>query len=432
MIEIIDIVKGSLLSGIVQPGDYLNKVNRAAVRDSLDYYFLAADEELELEFSRNGESFQLQVEKNPEQSLGLTFPPLKPMECGNRCVFCFIDQLPPGVRGALKVKDEDYRFSFLHGSFITLSNLGKAALKRILNYRLSPLYVSVHAMDPAVRQKLLGRRTDDRFLEKLQALTAGGITLHTQIVVVPGYNDGEVLRGAIDGLAQFHSMVESIAVIPVGLTDHRRGLPPLRLLNSDEAVEIISMVEECRDRFTRDLGAPLVYPADEMLILAGKQIPDSAYYGDFPQLENGVGMVRRFIDEFRRDIAGYGGKIDPAASVILITGKAMAPFFNDLVIPELNRIEGLSVDCLEVTNSFLGSSVSVAGLLAGKDIIEALRGREADIIILPPDCANRDGLFIDDISIETLRNNTMAEVVLSDGTFEPLFQRISASRMDRI
>ncbi len=426
MLKITAIDDTSPLTGVIQPGDYLKRVDGAEVRDFLDYRFLTADEDMELEFVRNGEMFSVSLEKEPDQSLGLSFPPMKPAECGNHCVFCFVDQLPSGVRETLKVKDEDYRFSFLHGNFITLSNLGKAAVKRILEYRLSPLYISVHAADPLVRRKLLGCSLDYRFIEKFRALAEGGITLHTQIVVVPGYNDGDVLKDTIARLAEFHPSAASIAVIPVGLTAHRDGLPPLRLLTEDEAKTVITVVGSFREQFRRDLGEPLVCAADEMFLIARRHLPQADYYGDFPQVENGVGMIRLFLDEFDIERLDFPDKVEPPVKAVAITGKAMASIMDKQITPILNRIEGLSVRAAAVENRFLGNSVTIAGLLAGRDILQALEGMEADYIILPPDCLNADGFFLDDLTLDEFKDAVSGEVVLSDGTFAPLFQAVKS------
>ena len=406
---------------MVQPGDRLLNINGQSVRDIIDYSFLSAEDELEMEFKRGGESYLLKIERDPLEFLGLEFAPMKPGLCGSDCLFCFVDQNPPGVRDSLKIKDEDYRFSFLYGNFITLSNLGKAGIDRIIRCRLSPLYVSVHATDITMRNRLLNRGKDDGFHRKFRALIEGGITLHTQVVIVPGYNDAGILVDTLEKLANFHPGVASIGLIPVGLTKYRDGLPPLRLLTSAEASDIIELSNIFRERFTKELGDGIVYCADEMFLLAGEPIPENEYYGDFPQIENGVGMVRFFLDEFHRETEAFPAAIDFPHKMLLVTGTAFAPFIEREVIPALRRIEDFAVEMVAVPNSFFGETVTAAGLLAGRDILSALEGRRAGLIVLPPDCLNRDGLFLDDLSLDEFRNIVGTRTIVFDGSFLEIF-----------
>ena len=420
MLKIIDIRPDSPFTDEIKPGDRLVSINGKKVRDILDYMFLSADEELELEFLCGEETVQLLYENDYNEDPGLEFPQMKPAECGNDCVFCFVNQCPPGVRPTLNVKDEDYRFSFLHGNFITLSNIGKSGIARILEYRLSPLYISVHAMDKAARRALLKGRKEDHFLPKFEMLAKGGITLHTQIVVVPGYNDGEILKDTIRLLGEYYPSVASIGIIPVGLTDHRKSLPDLRLLNRDEAISIIGLVENFRAEFIGKYNDPLVHAADEMFILAGLQFPDADYYLDFPQIENGIGMVRTLLDDFKREKSRFPKKVQTDKRILLVTGASMAPILEEQVLPVLNKIGGISCEVVKVPNHFFGSTVNVAGLLVGKDLVSAMGNRSADLIVLPPDCLNYDGLFLDDMSLEEFLGNFTAKVIVFDGSFKKL------------
>ena len=421
MLKITGIDLDGQLAGIVQPGDKLLKINGQPVRDIIDYRFLSAEDELELELKRGDETRLLTVERDPSMPLGLEFAPMKPGLCGKQCVFCFVDQNPPGVRDSLKIKDEDYRFSFLNGNFITLSNLGKAGIDRIIRYRLSPLYVSVHAMDITTRNRLLRLAKDDGFHRKFRALIEGGITLHTQIVIVPGYNDGEVLVDTLEKLANFHPGAASIGLIPVGLTKHREGLPPLRTLTSAEASKIIELSENFREQFSAELGDPLVFCADEIFLLAGETIPENEYYGGFPQIENGVGMARFFLDEFHREAEAFPDAIDFPHKMLLVTGKVFAPFIEYEVIPILRKIDGITVELAAAPNSFFGETVTVAGLLAGRDILSTLEGKRASLIVLPPECVNRDGLFLDDLSLDEFQNIIGIPTIVFDSSFLEIF-----------
>lgn len=417
MLKIIDIRPDSPFIGEVQPGNRLVSINGKKIRDILDYIFLSADEELELEFLCGDETVKLLYENDYNEDLGLEFPQMKPAECGNDCVFCFINQCPPGVRRTLNVKDEDYRFSFLHGNFITLSNIGKSGIARILEYRLSPLYISVHAMNGEARRKLLNGKKDDRFIQKFETLANGGITLHTQIVVVPGYNDGEILKDTIQRLGEYFPSVASIGIIPVGLTKHRKSLPELRLLNSDEANLIIGLTENFRKDFIKKYDDPLIYAADEMFIIAGLQFPTFRYYRDFPQIENGIGMVRTLLDDFKKEKSRFPKKANKNKRIILVTGTSMAPVFEENILPVLNKIEGISCEVVEVPNRFFGETVNVAGLLVGGDIVSALKDKSADLIVLPPDCLNYDDLFLDDMSLAEFIGNFEAVVKVFDSSF---------------
>jgi len=421
MLKITNIEIDSPLFGELKFGDYLLYINGKTVRDQLDYQFLSADEHLQIEFERNGKRFTIELEKSCDEPLGLAFPEMKPRLCGNKCIFCFIDQLPPCVRKTLRIKDEDYRFSFLKGNFITLSNLGKAGIERILNYRLSPLYISVHSMDVIVRNRLLGREKDDGFLQKFRLLVEGGITLHTQVVIVPGYNDGNVLCDTIEKLADYYPRTASIAVIPVGLTKHREHLPKLRLLDPLEGREIIQTADEYRRKYLQKYQDPLVYCADELFLKAGLPIPPAQYYRDFPQIENGVGLVRYFLRNFNRGKRYFPKSISPAKKILMPAGASIAPVLQEFIIPILNRTEGLTVEIIPVANDFFGGTVTVSGLLTGKDIIAALTGKSADLALLPPDCLNYDDFFLDDVSLEQFQEQTGMPALKFDWSFREVF-----------
>ena len=425
--KIIKIHPDSQIVSEAQPGDILLKINGQRVRDILDYCFLGADEELELEMKRGDDSFIIKIEKYPDEQLGLEFAPLKPLICGNNCLFCFIDQNPPGARDSLKVKDEDYRFSFLHGNYITLSNLGKASLDRIIRCHLSPLYISVHAYDSAVRNRLLNRRKDDGFIRKFEYLLKGGIILHTQVVIVPDYNDGEILADTIEWLGSCYPGVASVGVIPVGLTRHRKELPPLRLITADEALGIIEMVEKYRARFERAKGCALVYCADELFLTGGKPIPDYDYYDDYPQLGNGVGMARKFLDDFKVERERFPKSVFPPKKVLMVTGSLFSKILESEVVPLLQGIMGLSVEVIPLKNRYFGYTVTVANLIAGEDILHALRGKQGNVIILPPDILNDDGLFLDNLSIGEFNSAARMKAIPFPGSFRQILDSLSAN-----
>jgi len=420
-IKILEIKPDSSLADDIKPGDLLIRINGHKINDILDVWFHSSEENLVLELSRNGDLFSLELEKDFDEDLGLIFPEMNPRLCGNDCIFCFVDQCPPGVRETLKVKDEDYRFSFLHGNYITLSNLGEQSLRRIIEYNLSPLYISVHAMDKGVRNYLLGRKKDDHFLEKFRELVDAGIKMHTQVVIIPEINDNGVLKDTIEKLSGYYPQVASIGLIPVGLTANRANLPKIEPVSGEKAREIIGTVDRYRFKFEKKFNDPLVYAADEMYLRAELDIPETEYYGDFPQIENGIGMVRRLIDIMKDEKADFPIKLTSSRKVIFPTGRAMKPVLDKYIVPEFNAVPGLEIEVVEVVNRFFGEPVTVSGLLGGEDILRSVKGIEADMIILPPDCLNIDNLFIDNMILDEFIKSVNSKVKVFNWSFLEIF-----------
>jgi putative radical SAM enzyme (TIGR03279 family) len=400
----------------IQAGDELLAVNGSPVGDQLDFLFHSADDEVILHIRRGKRQFEAEL-PGFGVDYGLTFEAMDLMSCGNRCVFCFIDQNPRGMRKTIYFKDEDYRLSFLHGAYVTLTALRERDFRRIISQRLSPLYVSVHATDPEVRRAILNIRRDDHLMEKIDRLTGEGIILHTQIVVCPGLNNGEILARSIRDLGIRHPGVQSVAVVPVGLTEHRTGLFPLRPVDAVHARSTISLVDRLRKEYRKETGAGFVYCSDEWYIRAGMDIPEAEYYDEFPQIENGVGMVRDFLDaagslETRENPPRFSGKI------ALVTGVSMARYIDDFARRLAAHI-GREVRAVAVPNRFFGASVTVSGLLTGADIIRALEGTGPDeTIVLPPNCLNSDGLFLDDLTPDDIARTFGAHVV--QGGYDPV------------
>lgn len=398
----------------VLSGDDLLAVNGSSVRDDIDVLFYGSEDEIRLLLCRNGEEFEAVLDGYVDP--GLSFEPMELMSCGNHCVFCFVDQNPQGMRGTIYFKDEDYRLSFLHGAYVTLTMLRDTDIDRILEQRLSPLYVSVHATDPVVRWKLLGLRRDDCLLEKIERLTGGGISLHTQIVVCPGINDGAVLEASIRELARHRPGIVSVAVVPVGLTGHREGLFPLHPVTPGLARDTIEIVDRLRTEL-RDDDSAFLYCSDEWYIRAGMEIPPAGYYDDFPQIENGVGMVRDFLD-VTASLETVALPPRLTGPVTLVTGMSMAGYAGDFARRAAAHT-GLDVRALPVENRFYGSSVTVSGLLTGGDIIRALDGADpGETVVLPPNCLNADGRFLDDLTPEDVAR--VRNVTVLRGSYEPL------------
>jgi putative radical SAM enzyme (TIGR03279 family) len=399
LIEIEAVLPGSVAARRgIGPGDRLVSINGHDVRDSIDCQYLAAEERLSLIIEkRNGTRNRIRIVKGPDDTLGLVFPPLAIRRCRNKCIFCFVDQMPPACRKSLYIKDDDYRASFLFGNYITLGNLREDDWDRIFTQRLSPLYISVHATEHDLRRRILNNRQAPDIMAGLRRLAGGGIRMHTQIVLCPGINDGHHLERTVDDLASLFPAVQSIAAVPVGLTAHRGGLVHLRTYRRNEAREIIALLNARGVRFRRRLGTRLVFASDEFFIKAALPFPPLSYYEDFPQIENGVGMVADFLRDAGR--TRLPARMSPVRATV-ITGVSFAPVLA-AALRRLSALRGVSLRVLPVKSDFFGPTVTVSGLLAGQDILRAIRGKRlGDVLMLPANALKEDtGLFIDDLTL---------------------------------
>jgi len=325
------------------------------------------------------------------------------------------------MRKAVYFKDEDYRLSFLYGNYVTLTNVHKADLDRIATQRLSPLYVSVHATDWKVRQYLMGLKKDDHLLEKIRFLTDNDIEIHAQIVLCPGINDGVCLERTLDDLAPFYPGVRSVAVVPVGLTRHRQNLPYIRPVDANYCREVVNQVEKLQSKYRRKLGSRFAFLADEFYLQAGSDVPGADYYEDFPQMENGVGMTRHFLDRWRRIRCQLPPSLPRPVELTVITGHLAYPLLKREVENFINRLPHLLVRILEVPNQFYGPSVSVSGLLTGQDIYQVLKDQGSlSPILIPEKCLNADGLFLDDWTPQILSKKLGRKVFPMDDGLEGL------------
>jgi putative radical SAM enzyme (TIGR03279 family) len=397
MVRIAEIEAGSIAEELsIEIGSRIVRINGERVRDGIDLTFLLADETLALETeSPTGETLLFDIERDPGEPLGIVPAPDTLRECANECVFCFIDGNPKDARPTLWLRDDDFRLSFTYGSYVTLTNLGPRGLARLVEQRISPLYVSVHATEPDVRERLLVNPRAGLILDQLRELIAGGLEIHTQVVLCPEWNDGVHLDRTIEDLWGLGPRIGSLSVVPVGLT--RYNLNRLvRLLTPGEAGAVIDQVDEARERAVaeRDLG--WCYAADELYLIAGRSLPGAEYYDDGALYENGVGAVRRFMDAFDRGLA-EAPRFE-RRRIRLVTGASMAPFLRHGA-PRLAAATGASVEVVEVVNEYFGPSVTVAGLLGGGDILRALGpARDGDVVVLPAEALNAEGRFIDDTS----------------------------------
>lgn len=402
----------------LQPGDEILSINGQRISDSLDFnFYFYTSEEILLTVKRDSEIFEYEIEEPVEENFGLQFEPLSPRSCGNNCIFCFTDQNPSGLRSTLYFKDEDYRFSFLHGNYVTLTNVSRRDLNRIVTQRMSPLYISVHAIEPELRRKIFGLRKDDRLLEKIKFLTRAEIELHIQIVLCPGLNDGDHLHQTVWELASFYPGVKTIAIVPVGLTRFRQSLPPLRSFTPAACAQVIAQVDSWGQKFFEQLGTRLVYLADEFYLLAGQPIPAADYYDAFDQLENGVGMVRLLLSEAESPTLPWPKAIDHELRTTIVTGELAFPIIAGLVDRYMLGIQNLSVQVVPIQNNFFGPRITVSGLLTGQDIYAQLSVLDlGDEIWLPSNCVNFDGFFLDDWTPVQLAQKLNCKVkILTDG-----------------
>lgn len=373
-------------------GDRLLAVNGLVPRDIIDAQMDSAVLSVEMDVDRGGSRLMVSVEKDPDEALGIEFESAafdRMKTCNNSCEFCFIRGLPPGLRRTLYVKDDDFRYSFLFGNFITLTNLSEAEWRRIIFQRLSPLRVSVHATDPDLRRELLANPLAPPILAQLDDLAAHGIQVHAQIVLMPARNDGPVLERTVTDLAARHPCVQSAAVVPVGLTAYSRVARTRPLVSSD-ATAAIDLVEEHQRRYRRRLGCGLIYASDELYLLAGRPLPGARSYDGYPQLDNGVGLIQVFRDGWKRAARRLPEAVDPPVTVCWATGALVAPILRELAA-HLASVRGLAVDVVPIENSLFGGQVSVAGLIPGRDVAASLSGKRCDRVILPRSMFDADG-----------------------------------------
>ncbi|HLC42771.1 MAG TPA: DUF512 domain-containing protein [Methylomirabilota bacterium] len=415
--------------GGISPGDRLMRVNGAPIRDLIDYYFMIGDAQLEFDLDREGTVLRVPVDRRAGQPVGLTLAPPRPAEiqtCANKCIFCFIHQLPKGMRRSLYVKDDDYRLSFLHGNYITLTDLSEAELQRIIDQRLSPLYISVHATDPELRHFLLGRpRVKGDLMGRMARLAQAGIRMHAQIVLCPDVNDGIHLERSVWELASLFPHVATVAVVPVGLTRFRERLHPLRAMTHEEALNLVPTIHEWQGKALVRLGSRFVFAADELYLTAGVPLPPARHYEGFPVIEDGVGLVRRFLDGFARSVRRLPSRVDPPRRVIVVTGTLFAPHLERLL--GAVKVSGLEISLLPVLNDFFGHGITVTGLLTGQDILHQLSLHRRGDFVLVPSVALRDGdgVFLDDLAPADIEKQAGIKVRLVEPTARGLLHGLT-------
>lgn len=391
----------------ISAGDCLISINGNAVRDVLDYRFYLNDKKLRIVLKNNGgKSRVVTIIKDEFEDIGLEFETYlmdKQQHCKNKCIFCFIDQLPKGLRESLYFKDDDSRLSFLFGNYITLTNMSDEDIDRIIKMHISPVNISVQTMNPDLRVKMMLNPKAGESLRFIDKLAKGGILLNTQLVLCPGINDGKELEFSLQKLGELYPQVQSVAAVPVGLSDHREGLYPLEAYTPETAGEVIDIIDRFNADFEKKHGEIIAYAADEFYLKAGRKIPDADYYNGFPQLENGVGMWALLESEFNQALDECEIK-EKRRRVTAVTGKAAYPLIKSLAENAMSKVKGLDVNVVEAENKLLGKMITVSGLLCGKDIADALDGIElGDEVLIPPNCLRSEGdMLLDDMTVEEL------------------------------
>lgn len=402
----------------IQPGDELLSINNRPIADILDYIYFTSLEYLELAIrKKDGQEWILEIEKDPDEELGIDFErPIMDRErhCANNCIFCFVDQLPPNTRPTMRIKDDDWRLSFLMGNYVTLTNISEKDINRIIERRFSPLYVSVHTTNPDLRKKMMRNKRAGNILELIERLSKAGICMHCQIVLCRGWNDGAELDRTIADLWKFKDAVQSLAVVPVGLTGHRQGLEQIVPFDWETAGKVIEQVEGWQRKFKEEQNRRFVFAADEFYILAEKEFPSYEAYEDFCQIENGVGLVAKFKKEFEDALVKLNGTKNPTStnSLSIATGESAYGIIENMADVMRKRL-GKQIYVYPIKNHFFGGHVTVTGLVTGGDIIKQLKGKELGDKLLIPDVMLKEGknVFLDDVSIDKLERELKVPVI---------------------
>ena len=426
--RITHVAPGSIADRLgLRAGDLLVAIAGEAVIDQIDYQALTAGEAFDVALSRGGEPLLVHVRKGDWEPLGITLDQdvmARPRPCQNHCVFCFIDQMPPGMRQTLYVKDDDWRLSLMMGNYITMTNMTDAEFDRVLRRRVSPLYISVHATDPEIRVRMLKNPRAAQLMPRLEKLRDAGIRFHCQIVLCPGWNDGDTLLRTLRELADLWPAARSAALVPVGLTRFRDGLERIEGYTGEMARALLDMVEPLREAFLARYGTRFAFPSDEFYCLAGYPLPLDEAYEDYPQIENGVGMLRMLETDLRMAKEDEPVSQTPPRSLVIACGTSLAPIMQgwcDELVPA-----GTRVRALPIVNHYFGESITVSGLLTGGDLVAQTRDVEADAVLITRNMLRAEGdLFLDDLTLAEARAALRSPLRVVENTGEALWRAIS-------
>lgn len=422
--KIKSVEEGSIAQELeIEPGDYLLAVNDMELKDIFDYHFICNDEFITVLIEKpNGEQWELEIEKEYNEDIGIDFEQGlmdNYRSCTNKCMFCFIDQMPPGMRETLYFKDDDARLSFLQGNYITLTNMKDEDLDRIIKYRLSPINISIHTVNPELRVKMLHNRFAGEALKKLQKLYDNRIEMNSQIVLCKGINDGAELERSIEYLSNMLPYMESLSVVPVGLTKFRDNLAPLKKFNKEDAIEVLNTIHKWQDKLLKEHGTRFVFASDEWYLTAQMPIPDEDYYEGYNQIENGVGMIRSLEDEVDDYLATLTGD-DRTKKVSLATAVLASPIIKRQTEKVIEKYPNIDCNVYTILNDYFGRDITVAGLLTGQDIINQLKDKDLGDYLILPGVLLRSGeeVLLDDLTVSDLEKALQIEIriVKSDGT----------------
>lgn len=426
----------------IEVNDVLISINDNIIDDIIDYRFLSADEEIVLQIEKpNGEIWDIEIEKDYGEELGIEFGGGimdKAKSCSNKCMFCFIDQLPKGMRDTLYFKDDDSRLSFLQGNFVTLTNMKEEDIDRIIRYRISPINISVHTTNPELRVRMLKNRFAGNVLERMQRLSDEGIQMHAQIVCIPDVNDGEELKRTIEDLYKLYPQVNNVAVVPIGITKFREGLEKVNTFTKEGSKYTIDMVKELQNKFYNEVGEPFVRLSDEFYIVAGEEIPDAEFYNGFTQIEDGVGVTRCFRDAIESDLDILD--LNKKGSYTMITGALAYDEVKSAAEKIVKKNPKIHIDVFKIINNFFGNTITVNGLLTGGDIIEQLKGKIRTPYLFMADnmfrrgyeLAPQDSIMLDDLTIDDIEKALDVKVIVCDYTGEDLISLINEYNQEEI
>ncbi len=404
----------------IEAGDELLSINGQTVIDVFDYRYLIKDEYLEVEIKKaNGEIWELEIEKDEDEELGIVFETGlmdRAKSCSNKCIFCFIDQLPKNMRETLYFKDDDSRLSFLQGNYVTLTNMKDLDLDRIAFYHLSPINISVHTVDPKLREFMLKNKNSSKILKQIEKLCTANIEMNYQIVLCNGINDGEKLDETIEALSKFIPKGRSLSVVPVGISNFRENLFPLQPFSKEDSTQVINQVHRWQEKLLKSHETAFVFAADEFYLKAELEIPKASAYEDFPQIENGVGMLALFENEFIQELNKLKiEKLDGERKITVVTGAASYKFMTKLSEMLMNRVLGIDIRVVLVENVFLGEHITVSGLLTGRDIMDTLEKNRSvlgELILLPKNLLRSESdVLLDDIKVNDIENRFGVKVI---------------------
>ena len=411
----------------LKAGDLLLSINGEAVMDEIDYQALIAGTRADLEILRNGQKQLIRIRKEEGEPLGLHFGDtmaLSPRTCHNNCVFCFIAQMPPKLRKTLYVKDDDWRYSLMMGNFVTLTNVNDQEFDRIIRRKVSPLFISVHTTNPDLRVMMLRNPRAGEVMDKMQTLKEKGIRFHCQVVLCPGWNDGEELLRTLADLKTLRPAIESVALVPIGLTKYRDNLPYIKPYDKDMAAQLLDMIRPMQEAYLSELGTRFVFPSDEFYCLSGYTLPTDEEYEDYPQIENGVGMLRMFETDLQYAVEDLPAPDGPRQHVVIACGTSVAPFLQQMA--DEYAPDHITVTVQPIINRFFGETVTVSGLITGGDLVEQLQGVKADKICIVRSMIRAEGdLFLDDMTIDEVRQALPATLCIVENTGEGFWRAIS-------